>query len=108
MNLAHTSIPRLSRSLIRGCRRALDNTSSSFSPGSIRPIEEFAKRFTRFEWIYLCSYRWFIAALDNAVYRGSFVALQLRAEKKLINEGLRRRPATLNERSSQPSRLLND
>ena len=84
----NSSFPRLSRSLIRGCRSALAETDCSFA-SSGQGVRVFAEQFTRFEWMYLCSYRWFVTALQSAVYRGNFISVQLRAQQKLENEGLR-------------------
>ena len=89
MNVVSTSFPRISRSLIRGCRAALVERDCSYS-SSARALRAFAEQFTRFEWIYLCSYRWFVTALESAAYRGSFVSVRLRAEQKLVSEGLRK------------------
>jgi len=88
MNLAHTAFPRLSRSLILGRRLTVAETECSYR-SSVQAIRAFTEQFTPFEWTYLCSYRWFITALEGAAYRGSFLSLQLRAQQKLVDEGLR-------------------
>ena len=106
MNLAYTCIPRLGRSQIRCCRPTFDTSLANFAPRSVRAMAEFAEHFTRFEWIYLGSYPWFIAALQSAVNRGGFGSLLLRAEQQLINEGLRRRPSTPNTDVNESNRWL--
>jgi hypothetical protein len=102
MNVVFTLFPRLSRSLIRGCRPALVETDFSYRHPA-QAVRKFAGQFTRFEWAYLCSYRWFVTALERAAYRGSFTSVKLRARQKLVNEGLRQSltttPATIDGRN---------
>ena len=52
--------------------------------------ESFAKRFNHFEWVYLCSYRWFLKGLARAVETNDFSSLQNRAERALVGAHLRR------------------
>lgn len=63
--------------------------TDGFYHDSAQAIQAFAERFTAFEWTYLCSYRWFVTALESAAHRGTSISVQLRAQKKLLNEGLR-------------------
>jgi len=50
----------------------------------------FAKGFTHFEWMYLCSYRWFLKRLARATETGDYSKLQMDAERALMRGRLRR------------------
>ncbi|PWT86102.1 MAG: hypothetical protein C5B58_01975 [Acidobacteria bacterium] len=49
----------------------------------------FAQQFNHFEWEYLCSYQWFLTAVDQALETGNFAQLTARAEKTLVDEKIR-------------------
>jgi hypothetical protein len=49
----------------------------------------FAQQFNHFEWEYLCSYQWFLTAVDQALETGKFAQLTARAEKALIDDKIR-------------------
>jgi hypothetical protein len=49
----------------------------------------FAKRFSDFEWTYLCSYPWFLKGFDQAHQINDFSSLQIKAEIFLVYAQLR-------------------
>ena len=53
-------------------------------------VESFAKQFTHFERKYLCSYQWFLRDFARAVEIDDFSALRVKAERSLIDGGIRR------------------
>ena len=63
----------------------------------IQKKASFAEGFTHFEWMYLCSYRWFLKSLARAAESGDFTKLQISAERALIEGHLRRPDGTSND-----------
>jgi hypothetical protein len=61
----------------------------------IRAAKAFAEEFNQFEWRYLCSYQWFLTAIDRALETGDFLSIRLRAEAALIAGKLRRQTSTV-------------
>ena len=57
--------------------------------GRIKTAKTFAQQFHHFEWEYLCSYQWFLTAVDQALETGKFAQLTVRAEKTLIDDKIR-------------------
>ena len=57
----------------------------------IQAAKAFAKQFSEFEWQYLCSYRWFLMAVDQGLETGDFSPLNVRAERTLVDEKIRPR-----------------
>jgi hypothetical protein len=53
----------------------------------------FAQQFNHFEWEYLCSYQWFLTAVDQALETGKFAQLTARADKALTDDKIRLHPA---------------
>jgi hypothetical protein len=55
----------------------------------IEVAKTFAKQFNHFEWEYLCSYQWFLTAMDRGLETGDFTRLLARAEKTLVDDKIR-------------------
>ena len=55
----------------------------------IEIAKTFAQQFDHFEWEYLCSYQWFLTAMDQALETGNFAQLTARAETTLIDDRIR-------------------
>jgi hypothetical protein len=51
----------------------------------------FAEQFSQLEWHYLCSHRWFLTGVDEALGTGDFFPLRIRAEQTLVNDRIRLR-----------------
>ena len=62
----------------------------SLEPRGEQNVESFAKQFTHLEWKYLCSYPWFLRDFPRAVEADDFSSLQIKAERSLIDGGIRR------------------
>lgn len=59
-------------------------------PRSEQTVESFAIQFTHFEWKYLCSYQWFLRDFVRAVETDDFSSLRIKAERSLVDGGIRR------------------
>ena len=70
--------------------RPVSEADVSMDPRSEQTVESFAKQFTHFEWKYLCSYRWFLRDFALAVETDDFSSLRIRAERSLVDCGIRR------------------
>ncbi|MBV8099214.1 MAG: hypothetical protein JOZ31_08650 [Verrucomicrobia bacterium] len=79
--------------------RHADEADGSMDPKGEQNVESFAKRFTHLEWKYLCSYPWFLRDFPRAVETDDFSSLQIKAERSLIDGGIRR-PGRLREDDS--------
>ena len=55
----------------------------------IHTADSFAKRFSHFEWKYLCSYQWFLKGVAHALETNDFSSLQIKAEMSLAKAHLR-------------------
>ena len=55
----------------------------------IHTADSFAKRFSHFEWKYLCSYQWFLKGVAQALETSDFSSLQIKAEMALADAHLR-------------------
>ena len=69
----------------------------------VEAAQKFASRFTQLEWKYLCSYQWFLAGVSEGFDSGSFVALQARAEKALVDGNIRKQPLVVTIAAFTPS-----
>jgi hypothetical protein len=57
----------------------------------IQAAKAFAGQFSEFEWQYLCSYQWFLTAVDQGLATGDFFPVNIRAERTLVDERIRPR-----------------
>ena len=55
----------------------------------IHTADSFAKRFSHFEWNYLCSCQWFLKGVAQALETNDFSSLQIKAEMALAEAHLR-------------------
>ena len=75
-------------------------TDLATEPTSKQSAESFARRFTHFEWQYLCSYRLFLEDVARAIKTNDFSAIQIKAENALVRAGLRRPTWTMRDELS--------
>lgn len=84
------SLGRLFRAFILFAREAQMNPPHDVaSDDRIEIAKIFAQQFNHFEWEYLCSYQWFLTAVDQALVTGKFAQLTVRAERTLIDDKIR-------------------
>jgi len=70
--------------------RPVSEADVSMDPRGEQTVEWFAKQFTHFGWKYLCSYRWFLRDFVRAVETDDFSSLRIKAERSLVDGGIRR------------------
>jgi hypothetical protein len=82
-----------------GCSeiRCASETDVSMDPRGEQTVESFAQQFTHFEWKYLCSYQWFLRDFARAVETGDFSSLRIKAERSLVDGGIRRPTKTVTD-----------
>ena len=74
--------------------RSYGDSATSPTPANrqnelIYTADSFAKRFSHFEWKYLCSNRWFLKGVAQALETNDFSSLQIKAEMALADAHLR-------------------
>jgi hypothetical protein len=77
--------------------RCASEADGSMDPRGEETVESFAKQFTHFEWKYLCSYQWFLTDFARAVETDDFSSLRIKAERSLVDGGIRRPAKTVTD-----------